>query len=149
MQDLLPAGGLRLFREGVEPSGSLQKVSGYISILLLRPLPDANSIRLQEGSVMRHHGLRRARGCLLLGLPSVSPMRCWLRLEPRWYHLRPSRLHGIYYGAVPAWTAHRYFRPHGFATCAFSLIITDQGLKFRTKAQIRVTPPVHRTPHGQ
>jgi hypothetical protein len=50
MQDLLPAGGLRLFREGVEPSGSLQKVSGYISILLLRPLPDANSIRLQEGS---------------------------------------------------------------------------------------------------
>ena len=27
MQDLLPAGGLRLFREGVEPSGSLQKVS--------------------------------------------------------------------------------------------------------------------------
>src|SRR5215831_8114347 len=97
MQDLLPAGGLRLFREGVEPSGSLKKVSGYISILLLRPLPDANSIRLQEGSVLRHHGLRRARGCLLLGLPSVSPMRCWLRLEPRWYHLRPSRLHRIYY----------------------------------------------------
>jgi hypothetical protein len=30
MQDLLPAGGLRLYREGVEPSGSLRKVSGYI-----------------------------------------------------------------------------------------------------------------------
>src|SRR5215472_8402999 len=96
-----------LYREGVEPSGSLRKVSDHMviplschpdaTILLLRPLPDANSIRLQEGSVLRHHGLRRARGCLLLGLPSVSPMRCWLRLEPRWYHLRPSRLHRIYY----------------------------------------------------
>ena len=30
MQDSLPAGGLRLYREGVEPSGSLRKVSGYI-----------------------------------------------------------------------------------------------------------------------
>ena len=30
MQDLLTAGGLRLYREGVEPSGSLRKVSGYI-----------------------------------------------------------------------------------------------------------------------
>ena len=29
-QDSLPAGGLRLYREGVEPSGSLRKVSGYI-----------------------------------------------------------------------------------------------------------------------
>ena len=30
MQDSLPAGGLRLCREGVEPSGPLRKVSGYI-----------------------------------------------------------------------------------------------------------------------
>src|ERR1700745_3186694 len=30
MQDSLPAGGLRLYREGVEPSGSLRKVSGHI-----------------------------------------------------------------------------------------------------------------------
>jgi len=73
MQDLLPAGGLRLFREGVEPSGSLQKVSGYISILLLRPLPDASSIRLQEHSIWRHHGFQRVAGCSLSGLPSVSP----------------------------------------------------------------------------
>jgi hypothetical protein len=94
MQDLLPAGGLRLFREGVEPSGSLQKVSGYISILLLRPLPDANSIRLQEGSVLRHHGLRRARGCSLLGLPSVSPMLVVGDTEDG-STLRPSRLHRI------------------------------------------------------
>jgi len=39
MQDSLPAGGLRLYREGVEPSGSLRKVSGYISILLSRTCP--------------------------------------------------------------------------------------------------------------
>ena len=30
MQGSLPAGGLRLCREGVEPSGSLRKVSVYI-----------------------------------------------------------------------------------------------------------------------
>ena len=30
LQDSLPAGGLRLCREGVEPSGPLRKVSGYI-----------------------------------------------------------------------------------------------------------------------
>ena len=30
MQDSLPAGGLRLYREGVEPSGPLRKVSGHI-----------------------------------------------------------------------------------------------------------------------
>src|SRR5262249_53815388 len=68
-------------------------------------------IRLQEGSVLRHHGLRRARGCLLLGLPSVSPMRCWLRLEPRWYHLRPSRLHRIYYYPLSRLPASRFLLP--------------------------------------
>jgi hypothetical protein len=36
-----------------------------------------------------------------------------------------------------------------FAACAFSLAIAKQVLKFPTKAQIRVTPPLHRTPHGQ
>jgi hypothetical protein len=50
-----------------------------------------------------------------------------------------------YYGAVRPWCAHRYFRPRGSSTCAFSLAIADQVLKFRTKAQIRVTPPEHRT----
>ena len=30
VQGSLPAGGLRLYREGVEPSGPLRKVSGYI-----------------------------------------------------------------------------------------------------------------------
>src|SRR5215831_8084633 len=37
----------------------------------------------------------------------------------------------------------------GFRPCAFSLGITAQVLKFRAKAQMRVTPPKHRTPHGQ
>src|SRR5271165_2316570 len=44
MQDSLPAGGLRLYREGVEPSGSLRKVSGYISILLSRTFPVARVV---------------------------------------------------------------------------------------------------------
>ncbi|HME21872.1 MAG TPA: hypothetical protein VKI44_11075, partial [Acetobacteraceae bacterium] len=44
MQDSLPAGGLRLYREGVEPSGSLRKVSGYVSILLSRTSPVARTI---------------------------------------------------------------------------------------------------------
>jgi hypothetical protein len=35
------------------------------------------------------------------------------------------------------------------AACAFSLAIIGQVLKFRTKARMRVTPPLHRTPHGQ
>jgi len=60
MQDLLPAGGLRLFREGVEPSGSLQKVSGYISILLLRPLPDASRV-VGDVTVPNPHRPERAR----------------------------------------------------------------------------------------
>ena len=44
MQNSLPAGELRLYREGVEPSGSLRKVSGYISILLSRTSPVARVV---------------------------------------------------------------------------------------------------------
>lgn len=67
---------------------------------------------------------------------------------------RPLRSTGItpllrYYGAVRPCPAHRYFWPRGSPTCAFSLTIAGQVLKFRTKARMRVTPPVHRTPHGQ
>jgi hypothetical protein len=54
-----------------------------------------------------------------------------------------------YYGAVRPWPAHQYFRPHGWAACAFSLRIADQVLKFHARAQMRVTPPIHRTPYGQ
>src|SRR5215469_18054244 len=53
-----------------------------------------------------------------------------------------------YYGVVRPWLAHRYFRPRGSAACAFSLGITNQVLKFRAKARMRFTPPLHRTPHG-
>ena len=53
-----------------------------------------------------------------------------------------------YYGAVRPWLAHRYFRPHASGACAFSLGITNQVLKFRAKARMRFTPPLHRTPHG-
>src|SRR5262252_5038782 len=54
-----------------------------------------------------------------------------------------------YYGAVRPWVTHRYFRTRGSSTCAFSLSIASQVLKFRTKARTRFTPPLHRTPHSQ
>src|SRR5215467_3763948 len=54
-----------------------------------------------------------------------------------------------YYGAVRPCPPHRYFRPRRFAACTFSLGIVGQVLKFRTKARMRVMPPIHRTPCGQ
>ena len=44
MQDWLPVGGLSLYREGVEPSGSLRKVSSHITIPLPRSYPVAVQI---------------------------------------------------------------------------------------------------------
>ena len=54
-----------------------------------------------------------------------------------------------YYGAVRPCPPHRYFRPCRFAACTFSLGIVGQVLKFRTRARMRVMPPIHRTPRGQ
>jgi transposase len=42
VQGSLPAGGLRLYREGVEPPGSLRKVSDLHVFLLSRIYPDAS-----------------------------------------------------------------------------------------------------------
>src|SRR5208337_3242343 len=66
----------------------------------------------------------------------------------------PPSLHGHYPASSLLWggprlLAHRYFQPRGSTACAFSLGMANQGLKFRTKAQMRVTPPEHRTPRGQ
>jgi len=44
MQDSLPAGGLRLYREGVEPSGSLRKGFRLHPILLSRTSPVARFV---------------------------------------------------------------------------------------------------------
>jgi transposase len=48
MQGSLPAGGLRLCREGVEPSGSLRKVSDLHALLLSRTYPDASWAHLRR-----------------------------------------------------------------------------------------------------
>jgi Transposase IS66 family len=49
MQDSLPAGGLRLCREGVEPSGSLRKVSGRSHVILLsRAYPVASWVHAER-----------------------------------------------------------------------------------------------------
>jgi hypothetical protein len=54
-----------------------------------------------------------------------------------------------YYEAVRPWPAHPVLSASWCSTCAFSLCITDPVLKLRTKARIRVMPPIHRTPHDQ
>ena len=54
-----------------------------------------------------------------------------------------------YYGAVRPGRRISTFRPRGWAACAFSLRIADQVLKFHARAQMRITPPIHRTPYGQ
>ncbi len=56
MQDSLPAGGVRLYREGVEPSGPLRKVSGHISLLPSRTCPVASGIFPKE-----HYKTKAAR----------------------------------------------------------------------------------------
>ena len=53
---------------------------------------------------------------------------------------------GNYPGSTLLWSSPSlacawYFRPRGISACAFSLAIANQVLKFRTKAQTRVTPP--------
>jgi hypothetical protein len=53
LQGLLPAGWLSLYREGVEPSGSLRKVSGRLTIILLSCSPDANGL-ISADAVRRH-----------------------------------------------------------------------------------------------
>ena len=68
----LPAGGLRLYREGVEPSGSLRKVSGYIPFSF--------------------PGLRLSQGWSMPSARSPDPSRCWpisaaIPIASRWQTL--------------------------------------------------------------
>jgi hypothetical protein len=56
-------------------------------------------------------------------------------------HLLPVKFQGF---LVPA-----LLQQHLHDESAFSLGIAGQVLTFRTKARMRVTPPPHRTPHGQ
>src|SRR5437660_7983547 len=48
-----------LYREGVEPSGSLRKVSDHMTILLSCS-PDATQIAIHQGPDCARHGARRA-----------------------------------------------------------------------------------------
>ena len=61
MQDSLPAGGLRLYREGVEPSGSLRKVSDQCFILLSRACPVASGTFSKRSRRSRRVGRSRCR----------------------------------------------------------------------------------------
>src|SRR5215471_15128335 len=71
-------------------------MSGYISILLLRPLPDASLIQLQQDTLRRHDGVRWAAGCSLCGLPSVISYVPLMDGELAGTPFRPPRLHSIY-----------------------------------------------------
>src|SRR5664279_2988133 len=139
----------------------------YSPILLLKPFgfriaPDtlSSGIRRATGSrsVLAVSGFRlRAR--LDFSIPSCSPGQRGITPAFGYSAPHPSAegtstpmthaLPSAHYEAVRPWVAHRYFRPRGFAACAFSLAIARQVLKFRTRARMRVTPPKHRTPHGQ
>ena len=95
--------------------------------------------------VSPHEGCRLPLSVRLLPLP-VDPIPTAMTCSFRSAAITP--LHR-YCEAVRPSPVHRYFRPRGFSACAFSLGITGQVLKFRRKARMRVTPPLHRTPHGQ
>src|SRR3954447_8435783 len=72
MQDSLPAGGLRLCREGIEPSGSLRKGSGYISILLSRTSPVAMGVETNPHRSGRIMPASDQASLLPFALPSVQ-----------------------------------------------------------------------------
>jgi len=106
--------------------------------------PDVNlSIHPARATPKKAAAFRRDKG--LLRFP-VDPIPAGVTCPLRSTGITPLPR---YYEAVRPWPVHRYFRPRGSSTCAFSLFITDPVLKFRTKAQIRVMPPTHRTPNGQ
>jgi hypothetical protein len=82
------------------------------------------------GSSCRQLTKQLGTGDLLPSLDGHYPASTLLRSSP------------LLVGALvlsASWSFHLYL----------SLSITDPVLTFRTKAQIRVMPPIHRTPHGQ
>src|ERR1700740_1977525 len=74
----LPSQGFYVWRLILSDEGVL---TATIQLFLL------NIIRLQEDSVRRHHGFRRAAGCSLSGRPSISPITGGGLLTPRWERL--------------------------------------------------------------
>src|SRR6202040_2315733 len=91
-------------------------------------------------------------GCRLPSRIGAPPVASWL--APNGDDLPPS-LHEHYTRFITSTGQSAPLRRigtfslAGFTACAFSLGIAGQVLKFRTRAQMRVTPRIHRTPHGQ
>ena len=92
-------------------------------------------------------------GCRLPPTPA-GPSCCQLTLiDPHADRLLTS-LHGNYPASPllrssPPLVCASVLSASRFGSCAFSLTIADQVLKFRTKARTGVTPPVPRTSPGQ
>ena len=106
--------------------------------------------------MLSHHPARATAGRLP---PSAEiwapPLARWLRLTRSDYSGPPPSLHGHYTRFVATTgrsaPARRIdiFGLTVVAACAFSLSIAEQVLTFHVRARMRVTPPAHRTPHGQ
>src|SRR5208337_609274 len=124
MQDSLPAGGLRLYREGVEPSGPLRKVSGHIFLLPSRTCPVASAMfpngtipawAGETRSADRNSGLIRdhprvgggdfPKPYLIKGGPGPSPRGRGRRLSVT------GRRRAL--GTIPAWAGETPWRPPG------------------------------------
>src|SRR5262249_17301833 len=72
----LPSGWLaRLYREGVEPSGSLQKVSDHIPILLFWICPGAREVSFRTSLHIIRSPRRRGQAAMA-ALESGAPARC-------------------------------------------------------------------------
>src|SRR6516225_4014035 len=99
LQDSLPAGWLSLYREGVEPSGSLQKVSDHPSSF--------SGLGLAQGkfhcglSFSRHHSITSSARASSVGGTSRPSAFAVLRL------MTSSNLVGACTGRLPAFSPLR------------------------------------------
>ena len=107
----------------------------------LRPEPLTDPCLTVSGHTARATPGRPAPSAETIGFLPLLVDSCRSRLgDPPSFAPRALQPSGRYYGAVRPCSAHRYCRPRGASAWAFSLSITDQVLKFRTKARMRVTP---------
>ena len=119
--------------------------------LHLQP-PTEQCVSLSTYTARPSHPLATSRGQADAQSPCSSQFPGWhrpsLSRDIPFAPLSLQKLHR-YYRMIRPRHVHRYFPPSWFALIGFSLRITCRVPKFLVRACIRVTPPEHRTPHGQ